>query len=233
MSYTVITGMSNDYFNLIGKRMLESWLIYWPENFSIIVYTEDDIDFDRPRIIFESLADMEPAYHKFQKAEVKKRERRAKTFAKKAWPIMKHLRNNTGRLIWVDADVITHNYVTKEWLDQLLLTEHFSAHLGVPQSQYYSVETGFFIINLENKFKNIFLDEYQRIYYERDFTGIKKPFDGDVFGKVITSLRNCPGFAFNELNAKYKTRLSPFDYVFRLRMKHYKAARKEKFKEYN
>jgi len=221
--------MSADYFNLIGRHMLTSWLTYWPADFSIIVYTEDTIDFDHPRVIFESLDSMETAYHDFQ-ASPMKLEKRTKTFAKKAWPIMKHLHNNSGKLIWLDADVITHNYVTEQWLDHLMLPEHFSAHLGVPQSEYYSVETGFFIINLENQFKNNFLNEYQRIYYEKDFTGIKKPFDGDVFGKVITFLKNRPGFSFRELNVKYKTRLSPFDYVFRSRMKHYKASRKEEFK---
>lgn len=229
MSYTVITGMSNDYFNLIGQHMLESWLTYWPTNFSIIVYTEDEIDFDHPRVMFESLSNMETAYHEFQ-ATPMKLERRTKTFAKKAWPIMKHLQGDSGKLIWLDADVITEAHVTEHWLNQLMRPEHFSAHLGVPQSQYYSVETGFFIINLENKFKNNFLNEYRRIYYEKDFANVKKPFDGDIFGKVITFLKNKPGFDFKELNAKYETSLSPFNYVFRPKMKHYKASRKEVFK---
>ena len=37
MNYTVITGMSKLYFDNIGKTMLESWLTFWPENFSITV----------------------------------------------------------------------------------------------------------------------------------------------------------------------------------------------------
>lgn len=230
MSYTVITGMSRDYFDTIGQHMLESWLTYWPVSFSITVYTEDTIEFDHPRVKFESLDNMEQPFHDFQKSSMKL-ERRTKTFAKKAWPIMKHLDSNKGRLVWLDADVITESAITQAWLDKLIGPGEFSAHLGVPQASYYAVETGFFVINLENKFKNDFLNEYRRIYYEKDFVGLKKPFDGDVFGKVITFLKHNSEFVYNELNPNFETMLSPFNHVFRSRMKHYKASRKESFKQ--
>lgn len=230
MNYKIITGMSQEYFDNIGKLMLESWIQYWPTNFCITVYTEDIIDFDHPRVLFEPLDNMEQEYHDFQNA-VMKLERRTKTFAKKAWPIITHLASNTGRLIWLDADVITESEITEQWLNTLIAPNDFSAHLGVPQASYYAVETGFFMINLENKFKNEFLNEYRRTYYEKDFAGVKKPFDGDVFGKVITFLKNNPKFTYTELNQNFETSLSPFNHVFRSRMKHYKARRKEIFKE--
>ena len=87
MNYKIITGMSQEYFDNIGKLMLESWIQYWPSNFYITVYTEDIINFNHPRVIFESLDNMEQEYHDFQNA-IMKLERRTKTFAKKAWPII-------------------------------------------------------------------------------------------------------------------------------------------------
>ena len=232
MKYTVITGMSQEYFDNIGKHMLHSWIEFWPEHFSITVYTEDAIDFQHPRVQFESLCNLEQEFHDFQNATMKL-ERRTKTFAKKAWPIMKHLGDNVGRLIWVDADVITESEITEQWLNTLIQPDSLSAHLGVPQLSYYSVETGFFIIDLANKFKNKFLNEYRRIYYEKDFADMKKSFDGDVFGKVVTVLRAYPEFKYTELNPAFESSLSPFNSVFSSKMKHYKASRKEIFKDCN
>ncbi len=227
--YNIITGMSLKYYEHIGKSMLETWEQYWPKEFSILVYSEDDLKFiNTSRITYIDLNSIDSEYLKFQSEDFSKRDSRIKTFAKKAWPIMKNLEKNIGKLIWLDADVITQDYILKEWLDSLLQSNEFSCHLGVPQDQYYSVETGFFIINLENKFKEEFLKKYKEIYYNRDFSNMKKPFDGDTFGRIITEMRHIPGFRFNDLSPTLD-KLSPFNKVFKNKMKHYKAKKKISF----
>jgi hypothetical protein len=224
--YTIITGMSLDYYNQIGKDMLTSWENFWPEEFKILIYSEDNLSFiNSPRLEYRDLNSIDNEYTNFQLDDFSKRDTRIKIFAKKAWPIMKHLEENSGKFIWLDADVITQDYITIEWLDSLLTATEFSCHLGVPQDQYYSVETGFFIINLENKFKNIFLKKYKDIYYQRDFSNMKKPFDGDTFGRIITEMKDVPEFCFNDLSPLLN-KLSPFNSVFKNKMKHYKAKRK-------
>ena len=224
--YTIITGMSLDYYNQIGKDMLTSWENFWPEEFKILIYSEDNLSFiNSPRLEYRDLNSIDNEYTNFQLDDFSKRDTRIKIFAKKAWPIMKHLEENSGKFIWLDADVITQDYITIEWLDSLLTATEFSCHLGVPQDQYYSVETGFFIINLENKFKNIFLKKYKDIYYQRDFSNMKKPFDGDTFGRIITEMKDFPEFCFNDLSPLLN-KLSPFNSVFKNKMKHYKAKRK-------
>ena len=82
-----------------------------------------------------------------------------------------------------------------------------------------------FIINLENNYKNIFLDTYKNIYYNRDFSNMKKPFDGDVFGRVITEMRTIDGFTFNDLSPNLKD-FSPFNKIFKGKMKHFKGKKK-------
>ena len=224
--YKIITGMSLEYYDQIGKDMLTSWEKFWPEEFKILVYSEDNLSFiNSSRVAYKDLNDIDDEYTKFQLEDFSKRDTRIKIFAKKAWPIMKHLEETFGKLIWLDADVITQNYITQDWLDSLLHPTEFSCHLGVPQDQYYSVETGFFIINLENKFKNEFLKIYKEIYYNRDFSNMKKPFDGDTFGRIITEMRSMPGFRFNDLSPTLD-KLSPFNNAFKNKMKHYKAKRK-------
>ena len=164
MSYTIISGMSLDYYNNIGQAMVESWLRYWPKEYTLKIYTEDTLPINNNRIQLININNIDPMYTEFQNAKFKL-ETRSKRFAKKAWPIMKNLDNNNGYLIWVDADVITEDYITQEYLDSLIPSDCFSCHIGVPQGQYYSVETGFFIIDKSNKFKDDFLDKYKYIYY--------------------------------------------------------------------
>jgi len=227
MSYTIISGMSLDYYNNIGHLMIESLLQYWPEEYILKIYTEDTLPINNNRIQIVDINNIDPMYTEFQNAKFKL-ETRSKRFAKKAWPIMKNLDDNEGYLIWVDADVITQNYITKEYLDSLLPKNYFSCHIGVKQGEYYSVETGFFIINKSNKFKNKFLDKYKHIYYNRNFSDMHKPFDGDVFGKVIRDLKDSKDFKYNDLNNFKKKLQSPFDRIFGNKMLHYKAKRKHK-----
>jgi len=228
--FNVITGLSQDYYNTIGQKMIESWLDYWPQDMQLTVYTEDQLKLDHPRIKTVNLDTMDSDYHQFQQHKMKLATR-AKKFAKKAWPIMKNLESDTGYLIWVDADVITIGNIQHDWLLDLIGKNQFSAHIGVMQGEYYSVETGFFIINRSNSYKQAFLDEYQRIYQERDFTNQHKPFDGDVFGRVIRTLRSDPEFKYRELNPEYATARSPFNGIFNGYMTHYKAKRKNVFSE--
>jgi len=230
MKYNIITSMSRSYFNKIGNKMLDSWLKYWQKDLMITIYAEEFLPVNDTRVNVINLSTMGEEYEKLQNEKMILGQR-IKTFAKKAWPIMKHLESNIDKLIWIDADVITESKITKEWLDSLIHKDDFSSHIGVPQGLYYSVETGFFIINLDNKFKNKFLEEYRRIYYTRDFIDLHKPYDGDIFGKVIRNLKSIEGFRYTELNKNYETALSPFNGIFKGKMKHYKAKRKNIFKE--
>jgi hypothetical protein len=226
--YTIITGMSKTYYDNIGKSMLESWLKFWPRNFNLLIYSEDELSFlNSSNVRYVDLNSLGEPYIKFQKEDYKKLNSRIKTFGKKAFPIMKNLESNQGKLIWIDADVITLNCITIEWLDSLLPKNFFSCHLGVPQNEYYSVETGFFIIDLENKHKTEFLERYKNIYYNKDFSNMKKPYDGDTFGRIITEMKKITDFKYNDLSSKLEER-SPFDRVFRNKMTHLKAKKKKR-----
>jgi hypothetical protein len=229
--YTIITGMSQSYYDHIGQAMIESWLKFWPADTKLIVYSEDNLEFlNNDRIKVVPLDSLGEQYIKFQTAQHQKNklDNRMKTYAKKAFPIMHHLQETRGKLIWVDADVITLNNITTEWIDSLIDQGSFSAHLGVPQAEYYSVETGFFIIDLENKHRSEFLSKYQNIYYNLDFSNMKKPYDGDTFGRIVTEMKSIADFKYTELSPDIGIK-SPFNIVFEDKMQHYKAKRKLNF----
>lgn len=218
--------MSLEYYNNIGKHMIESWLTFWPKDANLYVYSEDILPIEHDRIKIIDINNIDEEYTKFQNSSFKL-QRRSKTFAKKAWPIMQNLQDDEfDYLIWLDADVITEGEITYDFLNEMLPKNYFSCHIGVPQGPYYSVETGFFIINKKHNYKDKFLEIYRKIYITRNFSDMHKPFDGDVFGKVIRELKKYNDFAYKELNENYETSLSPFNHIFEGKMRHYKAKRK-------
>ena len=209
--------------------MLQTWLKHWLPVFHITVYSEDKLPIVNPRIHLRDVNSLGSAFHKFQKASHSNS--RATIFSKKAFPIIEHLKPSTGYLVWLDADVISESYITPVWLQNIIgddSTNNFSAHLGVPQKEYYSVETGFFIINRAHKYKQEFYTRYRNIYHRRDFSDMYKPFDGDAFGKVIRDCCKFEDFQYRELSPKPHKILSPFNNQFQGKLWHLKAKHKDK-----
>ena len=217
--------MSNAYYERVGNYMLRSWAKNWSPFFHLTVYTEDVIPFEHERIHYETLdqfADLNVFLNE------KHSNSRCGMFGKKSWPIMNNLIPNSGKLVWVDADVITEGRITPFWIDHLI-GDKFSAHLGVPQNEFYSVETGFFIINRSHPSKELFRTKYTNIYMERDFSKMYKPFDGDSFGRCVTECTaEDPKFSYNELSPRPDKVLSPFNKRFKGTLWHLKAKHKEK-----
>ena len=219
--------MSASYYEKVGKYMLHSWIRKWSPIFRLHVYSEDNIPFEHERVYKESLDQFGEPLQSFLNDTHSNS--RSSIFAKKAWPIMHNLKPSKGKLIWIDADVVTEGSITPGYIDRLLGVDNFSAHLGVPQQGYYSVETGFFIIDREHLAKDLFLKKYSNVYLNRDFSNMYKPFDGDTFGRCITECKEeHDGFSYHELSPKPDKVLSPFNKVFRGRMWHLKAKHKEK-----
>ena len=226
--YKVITSMSASYYEKVGKYMLRSWVKNWSPVFHLYVYSEDNIPFEHERVHHESLSQFGEPLQSFL-SDVHSNSRSI-IFAKKAWPIMGNLKSSKGKLVWIDADVITEGAIYQAWLLNLIgVPSNFSAHFGVPQNGYYSVETGFFIIDRTHPAKHLFLEKYSNIYYTRDFSNMYKPFDGDTFGRCITECKKeYEGFSYNELSPQPDKILSPFNKVMKGKMWHLKAKHKEK-----
>ena len=222
--YDIVSSMSAEYYHNWGAYMIQTFLGNWHPNFTMTLYSEDLLPIDHPRIKVVSLDMFGKDLRRFCKEQ--HTNDRASIFAKKAWPIMHHLNPNNGYLIWIDADVMTESFMYPKYITTLV-GDKFSAHLGVPQGDYYSVETGFFVINRAYKLKNLFLKKYKDIYQNRDFTNMYKPFDGDTFGRVITECIEY-GLEYNELSPKPDKVRSPFNKVFQGKMWHLKGKHKDK-----
>lgn len=202
---SVITSFDQTYYNKIGKYCVETFLKYWDNDINLYLYLEN---FDLPdsdkytKIFFDKL---NVDYFKFQEEQRKTPE---KTFAKKAYSIIHAMENiQTDILIWLDADVITTKNVDKELIYSLIPEDTLSTHFGVWHNQekhntksplIFSCETGFFALNTRHQEFTKFKHRYSERYITRDTTGLRRFYDGDVYGSVISELKK--NAKMNDLN---------------------------------
>lgn len=189
---TVITSFDEIYYNKVGKYCLETLLNYWDPYINIVLYVEDFELFDNSRFTKVSFDNLDPDYFIFQK---EKRKPAEKTFAKKAYSIIHAMENiDTDILIWLDADVVTKQLVTQEFIESIVPQDKLSTHLGVWHNAVkhdtssplmFSCETGFFALNKKHKHYTQFANRYKERYVNREKDDLRRFYDGDVYGAVV------------------------------------------------
>lgn len=197
--------MDENYYNKCGNLLLESYMKHCSHVFSMYVYNENDFD-----IPYNEVTQMgwktSKEYIKFQKRH---KNERVRTFAKKGFSIIHAMKNiKADRLIWFDSDLIITNKIPKTFLDLLSPDDTLSTHYSVwhrwPNSDdtsklAHSCETGFFILNKNHPGFNDFFEIYANIYYN-DFTnGLRRFYDGEVYGKTVKTMEK-KGYRMINLN---------------------------------
>lgn len=222
----VITSFNRTYYDLIGRDSIESWLKYWPKSMVLTCFVEEFKLPEHHRLNQISFEDFDPEYEIFQASANKQ----VKKFAKKAWSFIHAMHNSTAdRIIWVDADVLTKDYISESFLQNILPINVLSTHMGVTYTtdkngnpgRWFVPETGFFAVNTRHKLFEKFRHEYRRHYVEQDYKMLRRFYDNDVYGYVFEKL-NTEGLDLcAEFQKPYKTPmrhtvLGPY-------MEHYKA----------
>lgn len=197
MMIAAITSFNQDYYDRIGQHCVESWLRYWSQDITLTCYVEEFRMAVQPRvqqIDFENLCDQ---YRTLQASDARAR---VKTFAKKAYSVihaMEHL--DCDRLVWIDADTISTAQVQQQHILALCPDDVCAAFMGVhhhldkhdPTSPLmFSAETGFFILNKCHPGFDQFRTRYREYYDQRLEQGLRRFYDGEVFGAVIKELQD-------------------------------------------
>lgn len=198
MKLEIITSFDQKYYDIIGKDAVNSWLKYWPEEFSLTCYTEEFTMSEHKRIKQIPFDNLCKEYFEFQKTSVKQ----IKKFAKKAFTFIHAMENSTAdRIIWIDADVLTLKELPKSLLFKILPDNVLSTHMGVIYDttkegipgRWFVPETGFFAVNTQHELFEQFKKEYKRHYVEEDHKHLRRFYDNDVYGYVFEKL-NAPGY---------------------------------------
>lgn len=226
MNIEIITSFNQNYFDLIGKDCVDTWLKYWPTDLTLTCYVEEFGLLEHPRLKQISFDDFEPEYYEFQSTA----DKQVKKFAKKAWSFIHAMENSKAdRIVWLDADVLSVDYLPMDMLLDLLPNNVLSTHMGVTYytakdgsvGRWFVPETGFFAVNTQHPQFFDFKNEYKRHYVERDNSMLRRFYDNDVYGYVFEKLKAPGNDLCKDFTKGYKTPLRHT--VLGPYIEHYKA----------
>lgn len=192
MNIDTITSFDQRYFDIIGHDAVRTWQQYWPQPLQLTCYVENFVMPSQPRCRVLEWSTLGPRYEDFQASDERPR---VKTFAKKAYCIMTHWRvSRADRMIWIDADVITHAAIPLRFLQSMCTDESVIAYMGVNHEhmgqRYHSAESGIFVVNLRHALFDAFASAYEQRYDQHQRQDLRRFYDGEVLGAVCAEFRD-------------------------------------------
>lgn len=201
MKYACITSMDKAYYDKYGKYMLESYKAFM-KDITLFLYNED-FSVKLPRFIKPIGFDLGKDFLDFQD-RWKGKNNRVVTFSKKAYSIIHAMEKiKADRLIWIDADCLLTRRLSGQFIELISNDKILSTHFGVlhkkDDKEYFSCETGFFILNTNHPGFEDFKDTYKRIYNNDIYHQLRRFYDGEVYGDVVRRMTNA-GHEILDLN---------------------------------
>jgi len=204
--YQLVTTMHQDGYVQYGKRMIDSFLQYWPENQCLVVYTEGfDLDINNNRIISRDLLMCSPELVAFKQRHRDNPKANgyvdptrkdpdfkydAVRFSHKVFALYHEYKNRTlgvDSIVWIDADTVTHAPVSDNFL-----TTHFplTPDIGIyylGRSEQYT-ECGWVVYNCTNPHMETFWERFANQYRKDKLLNQQEWHDSYIFDVVRSSM---------------------------------------------
>lgn len=187
---TCITTFSKDGYELYGKKMIDSWLQYWPAETKLLVYHEGfEIHTDHDRITKLNLLDCSKELQIFKErsktlsdsaGSKKEKNRIFKTikWCHKVYAITHALKTNKDDfLIFLDGDTYSFNNVSNNFAYSLVGENLFAVHFEQLKDGLH-FETGLIVFNNSHSKISWFADIFTSAYNSLDIYSMKKTWDG-------------------------------------------------------
>jgi hypothetical protein len=182
--FVAVTTFNKAYYDGLAKRMIETFVQFWPKEVELVCYLEDmdSIDIDAPNVrtvnVFEQCNPELQSYLDFIGTHF------SRGFAYKAFTFVDAARNiDADQIIYLDADSVTYNTITMSWLESLLPDDKICAYMGVTMnkgkwkgSNRQHSDSGIYWFNRKHPYANNFIDRYENIYVSRDVKNDKERF---------------------------------------------------------
>ena len=207
---TVVSTFSPEGYQQYGQKMVETFLEHWSDEVNMILWLDEAIPFDHPRIEqkvgmpreiveFRERHKEHPAAHG-RKVEdgsgQQKYNHRNDAYRFIFLALLPSitaftLMRRPSRMIWLDGDVHTFDRVSTEFLDQTAPESFEGSYLA---RKHHHPETGWVNFNLPEC--DDLLEAIYRVYVEdRCFSG----YEGSIFPYVFDALRKDLGKNFLDL----------------------------------
>jgi len=119
-----VTTMNKDYYDNIGIVMITSWAQNFPDNYVLHLYLEDfDIKkIKHPRIIYEDWNEVSSLYKIWEDTRGSSNPRHQKFTLKALSQIAAWKKIQSGKMFWLDADLIFLKPIPKTMFDDVIET---------------------------------------------------------------------------------------------------------------
>lgn len=194
MTYRVITTCNALGWQQYGRRMASTFLQFWPKNIGLTVYAEGF----NPDISGISVERLPSWLFQLKRRHFGKDDPHGKTvrgynyrrdfvkFAHKVAAIVDAgEKTKDGILIWADADIVTHEEVTKDWLDGLFPGDGYMAWLD--RKRKYP-ECGFMMFRCDHPSHRIFMEELRDMYDRDRALALRETHDSFVVEHLVNGL---------------------------------------------
>lgn len=164
-----VTSFSSKGYELYGKRFLETFVEFWPCD--IVVYYEELPDFQHKKVIYKPLMEVFgiKAFLTYCDRDARFRGKTvfgynynldARKFCHKVFAQFDAMKNNLGKVIWLDADMVTKKEVTKEFIESLF----DSQALCILGREGFYLESGFVGFDVGHPDFDLLFDRYENCY---------------------------------------------------------------------
>ena len=196
MSTKIITTFSIDGYELYGKKMVNTWLQYWPRDFELIVYTEGfsleekssritEIDINVACPTLQNFKDRSKVVFKGSDKKIKRHVDKAIRWSHKVYAISHALNYDCNYLIFLDGDTYTKNAVSPTIAADLVKDHLFAVHFETIKGETH-FETGLISFNLKHPQLPILKEELQKGYDNFKIYDLPKAWDGFWFAHLQT-----------------------------------------------
>lgn len=209
MSTCVITTCNLKGWSEYGRRMVRSFVRYWPNDVTLVLYAEDfEPDFDgmQPANVIvagfplwflrwkERHAEHLDAHGRDPQRNPPRRKaynfkRDCVKFAHKVAAIVDGALDEPAEtVIWIDADTVTHQPVDQEWLYKLFPLNSPAYMAWLDRLRPYP-ECGFLMFRTGHSEHERFMDQMRRVYESDLVFKLPETHDSYVFQQIVKSCR--------------------------------------------
>lgn len=214
-TFRVVTSQHKPYYDLIGRDCIESFLKYWPKNISIELWAENFVpDITDPRLIIKDWNKINPRFNDFADL-ISASTTCTKTLSRKKFWMKGHVvltaleECSQDVFIWLDSDVITHDYIPLEFIENLIPENTLSVDIPAGgKAKNKEAETGFFALNLQHEMSQRVIEYYRICHTTTQILKVYRSLETAVWWNAV---RDCEslGAVTNHLNTEIDS-ITPF-----------------------
>ena len=201
----VATTYNQEYYDLVGRRMVESFVQYWPKNIQLHVYWQEaEPEIMEDNIVYHELYKVQPQLKSWVDSHTDRkyhgwREDRGKfvwknngvKFSHKVFAQTHRIRNSKANvLLYSDADTLYHAEPDLDYLREICPADSLCTFFDRPK---FRDETGFYMHNPQHPRAKQWADRLEEIYLSGEVRTYQKDRAADQYTMAFgrDSFKDC------------------------------------------